>query len=166
MEYQERQDLVKEYQDLYADALETLKGNFKKIFPNGKINARVYSGLGDPTLSVSFYMIGDKEGQSNGIIDNDPVITKFMAHLPSVHPEKGTKFKIERLMGGLSIQPEEGSYMAMGRVKLPYRKSTGDIKKQVANLTKYFKTVGQAILDNKDNLYKKDLDKKYLDIKV
>jgi hypothetical protein len=166
MDYKERELVIKEYQDLYAPDLQELKDNFYSIFPNGKISAQVFNGIGDPTLGISFYMIGERTDQSHNIVDNDPVHTKFIAHLPKIHPTKETKFKVEYLMGGLSVKPEEGSFMAMGRVKLPYRKSTGDISKQVKNLTKYFKKVGQAVIDNKDNLYKKDLKSKYLTINV
>ena len=165
MDYKAKQNLVKDYQDLYSDDLQKLKDNYTSIFPNGKINARVYSGIGNPTLSVSFLLIGNNEDQSNGIVDNDPIITKFIAHLPCIEsPSKETKFKVERLVGDLSIRPPEGSYLAMGRVRLPYRKSTGDIGKQIQNLTKYFKKVGQTVIDNKYNLYNKNINQKYLDI--
>ena len=166
MDYQEKQIVVKEYQDLYSESLKDLKDKYYSIFPNGKISAKVYSGIGDPVLSVSFLLIGKVEDQSSRIVDNDPVITKFIAHLPKVHPTKDTKFQIERLMGDLSIEPPKDSYLAMGRVKLPYRKSTGNINKQITNLDKYFKKVGQAVIDNKDNMYKKDIKPEYLNINI
>jgi len=165
MDYNERKEIIEEYKDLYAAPLERLKGKIEKIFPNAKFDAAVYSGLGSPTLSTSFYLISDKKDQSHGIVDNDPVVTKFIAHLPEVHPTKDTKFKLELLMGGLYIEPQpHESYLAMSRIKLPYRKSTGTIDNQVDKLVKYFKGVGQTILDNKDKLYKKDIKDKYLKI--
>jgi len=166
MNYQDKQNIIQEYKDLYSSDLETLKSNFYKIFPNGKIGASIYSGIGDPVFSITFVLIGNDNDQSNRIIDNDPVITKFISHLPMVHPTKDTVFQIERLMGDLYVQPPENSFLAMGRVKLPYRKSTGTMTKQIQNLTKYFKFVGQSVLDNKDNLAKKDIDKKYLNINL
>ena len=166
MDYKENQSIIKEHQELYAESFDKLKTDINKVFPNGKFSVSVYNGLGSPVLGLSFYMISDIKDQSHQIIGNDPVETKFIAHLPMTHPSKDIKFKLERLMGDLYVKPPEGSYLAMGRVKLPYRKSTGDITKQSANLVKYFKKVGQAIIDNTDNLYKKDLDKKYLDINV
>tara|TARA_B100000768_G_C11230131_1_gene354678 strand:- start:304 stop:840 length:537 start_codon:yes stop_codon:yes gene_type:complete len=165
--YAEKQELIPKYQDLYEESIQRLISSVQNIFPNGKINAKVYSGIGDPTLSISFYLINNKADQSSGIVDNDPVVTKFIAHLPKVsEPSKDVKFKLELLMGGLSLEPEEGSYMAMSRLRLPFRKSNATIDKQVDKLIKYFKNVGQTILDNKEKLYKKDILDKYLDINV
>ena len=161
MDYKERQEVVKEYQELYAEPLQRLKDSIKEIFPNAKFDAQVYSGLGSPTLSTSFYLISQREDQTNLIVDNDPIITKFIAHLPEVHPTKDTKFKLELLQGGLYIEPQE-KYLAMSRVRIPFRKSTGTIDKQVDKLVKYFKGVGQTIIENKDVLYKKDIKDKYL----
>lgn len=165
MEYQEKLDIIEEYKELYSEPLERLEKGVKKIFPNAKISAQVYNGIGSPTLGITFYLISDRDDQTNKIVDNDPAVTKFIAHLPMEHPTKDTKFKLEKLMGGLYIEPEE-KYLAMSRVKLPYRKSTGNIDKQVDKVIKYFKGVGQTILDNKDKLYKKDIKDKYLDIRV
>ncbi|MCP4521006.1 MAG: hypothetical protein GY827_04820 [Cytophagales bacterium] len=164
MDYKEKMSIIEEYKELYAEEITRFKKETKKIFPNAHVEMFVYNGIGDPTLIVNFRLIEDKKDQSHQNVDNDPVYTTFIGHLPVVHPDKDTKFKLERLRGDLSVQPPEDSYLAMGRVKLPYRKSTGNIAKQTDKLIAYFKKVGKAVLDNQDNLYKKDIDNKYLDI--
>ena len=164
MDYKEKQLVIEEYKDLYASSIQTLKDKVNTIFPNAKINASVYSGIGEPTFSVSFYLIGEKADQSYQIVDNDPMLCKFIAHLPCEHPTKDTKFKLERLMGSLSLKPEEGSYFAMDSLKITHRKSTGNIDKQVDNLVKYFTKGAKTLIENKDNLYKKDINPKYLEV--
>jgi len=166
MDYKEEKQITKEYKELYSEPLQKLKDSVKQIFPNAKFSAEVYQGFGSPTLSTSFYLISEREDQSHNIVDNDPVVTKFIAHLPKVHPTKDIKFKLELLRGGLYLEPSEGSYLAMERLKIPFRKSTGTIDKQVDKLVKYFEVVGKTILENKDSIYKKDIKDKYLEISI
>ena len=164
--YENTNDLVKMTQNFYSDDITQIEKDFLSVFPNGKINVRIYNGIGDPCLAINALLIGNKDDQSNGIIDNDPLNIKFIGFLSKKFPNKNDKFVFEKIMGGLSIQPEEGSYMAMGRVKLPFRKSTNTMTKQVAKLKKFWVTVGQAVLDNKDNLHKKDLKNEYLTVNI
>lgn len=166
MDYKEEKQITEEYKELYSEPLQKLKDSVKQIFPNAKFSAEVYQGFGSPTLSTSFYLISEREDQSHNIVDNDPVVTKFIAHLPKVHPTKDIKFKLELIRGGLYLEPSEGSYLAMERLKIPFRKSTGTIDKQVDKLVKYFKGVGKTILENKDSIYKKDIKDKYLEISI
>ena len=166
MDYKEEKQITEEYKELYSEPLKKLKERVQGIFPNAKFSAEVYAGFGSPTLSTSFYLISEREDQSHNIVDNDPVVTKFIAHLPKVHPTKDIKFKLELLRGGLYLEPSEGSYLAMERLKIPFRKSTGTIDKQVDKLVKYFKGVGKTILENKDVIYKKDIKDKYLEISI
>tara|TARA_R110000772_G_scaffold57747_5_gene130655 strand:- start:916 stop:1416 length:501 start_codon:yes stop_codon:yes gene_type:complete len=166
MDYKEEKQITEEYKELYSEPLQKLKDSVEQIFPNAKFSAEVYQGFGSPTLSTSFYLISEREDQSHNIVDNDPVVTKFIAHLPKVHPTKDIKFKLELLRGGLYLEPSEGSYFAMERLKIPFRKSTGTIDKQIDKLVKYFKVVGKTILENKDSIYKKDIKDKYLEISI
>ena len=166
MDYKEEKQITEEYKELYSEPLQKLKDSVKQIFPNAKFSAEVYQGFGSPTLSTSFYLISEREDQSHNIVDNDPVVTKFIAHLPKVHPTKDIKFKLELLRGGLYLEPSEGSYLAMERLRIPFRKSTGTIDKQVDKLVKYFEVVGKTILENKDSIYKKDIKDKYLEISI
>jgi hypothetical protein len=166
MDYKEEKQITEEYKELYSEPLQKLKDSVEQIFPNAKFSAEVYQGFGSPTLSTSFYLISEREDQSHNIVDNDPVVTKFIAHLPKVHPTKDIKFKLELLRGGLYLEPSEGSYLAMERLKIPFRKSTGTIDKQIDKLVKYFKVVGKTILENKDSIYKKDIKDKYLEISI
>jgi hypothetical protein len=166
MDYKEEKQITEEYKELYSEPLKKLKEGVQGIFPNAKFSAEVYAGFGYPTLSTSFYLISEREDQSHNIVDNDPVVTKFIAHLPRIHPTKDTKFKLELMRGGLYLEPSEGSYLAMERLKIPFRKSTGAIDKQVDKLVKYFEVVGKTILENKDGLYKKDIKDKYLEISI
>ena len=74
------------------------------------------------------------------------------------------QIELENTQGVLWVNPPKDSFLAMGRVKALKRKQTTTLDKHVVNLEKHYKKVAKIFDDNKDNLYKKDIDKKYLKV--
>lgn len=156
--------------ELFAPYIEQIKKDFYEVFPRGFINAGIRQSIGSPHLYIGFGLIGDIKDQSHRIVENDPMHHKMIGFFSDsdYYAEPGLDDKIEltSLISGIMIEPPKDSYLAMGRVKTPFRKSTMSIEKQVPKLKKYFSKIGQLVLDNKDNLYKKDIDTlKYLSLK-
>jgi len=111
------------YRELYANDIKTLENAFYNIFPNAKIEFSIRSSVGSPILRINILLISDTKDQSSGCNDNDPLGIKFIGFLPEISsPNKATKFDLEKLSGGLSCNPEKGSYMAMNTLKLPFKK--------------------------------------------
>lgn len=164
-----KEDSLVKTKELFAPYVEEIKKDFYKVFPNGFIHADISRIVGSPHLYIELRLIGDREDQTNKIVDNDPMHHKLMGHFASsdyyAEHQLDDKIELTSLMSGISIDPPKDSYLAMGRVKTPFRKSTMSIAKQVPKLKKYFSKLGKLVLDNKDNLYKKDIKDKYLDIK-
>jgi hypothetical protein len=162
-------DSLAKTQELFAPYMEEIEKDFYKVFPNGYIYAKIVRSVGSPHLYIHFGLIGNMIDQSNGIIDNDPMQHKLMGHFRSsdYYAEHSLDDNIElsSLSSGISIDPPKDSYLVMGRVRTPFRKSTMPIAKQVPKLKKYFSELGKLVLANKDNLYKKDIKDKYLDIR-
>ena len=164
--YNRNQEIVKEYQELYAPFLEDLETQYKNIFPNGKIRAEVEMGIGLPILYVTTVLINNIVDQSHRTFANDPAGFEYMSFLPSKTPSLDEKIVLEMNSGGVRLQPEEGTHYAMSIEKISFRKSTATIDKQIIKLVKHFKKIGSVVLKNNTNLYKSDIKEKYLEINL
>lgn len=134
---------------------------FKKYFPNGYFGYSVRKIL-KPNADLNFVigLIGDNRDVPNGIRGND-----VMHHSFQVEPQGDGKYIISVLNGSLSIKPEAGSYMAMGTVKTGFRKTTGDEKKIINTVDKFFKKLQGLVREHKDNLYGVErINPKYLKV--
>ena len=131
-----------------------IEKEFKSQFPNAWFFGSVRAGLGLPHVSIDFGFVNKSELTSN-ILDNDPVHHSFM-----FHDEGSGKFNAVRLRGGISINPPEGSYLAMDTVKTKFRKTTGDDKRILKTFKTFFKRLKVLVKDNEQNIYQR---KKYSD---
>jgi hypothetical protein len=133
-----------------------------KVFPKSYARASYQLNLGE-SISLTFALAKDKSELGNGIIHNDPAHTIFMIQdgLGRDNDIVG-KLIIERILGsGFSVKPSEGSYMAMERHKVGFRKTTGDSKKILASLKKYFEKLKVELKANESNIYNYKLKGKF-----
>ena len=143
-----------------TNAMAQIREDYLSVFPNGFIAVDVRKSIGNPYLSITLGLIGGDD-VANNIRENDPLHTSLMGHdISDVE-----KFTLKTLQSGLICEPEEGSYMAMSRVKTSKRKTNNTLDKQVVGLKKYFKTLGKIVKENQDNIYRLDrIPAKYLEI--
>jgi hypothetical protein len=135
-----------------------LEATIKKIFPKSYIQIYASKNLG-ASITFRFALGKDKSEWVNGIIQNDPLFHTWMIGWNSFTEGHFIKDKIEADMsvgGTLKIKPEEGSYMAFGRVKIGWRKKTDTPDKIIKHFDNYFKKVKQTLKSNKDNLPDED----------
>lgn len=115
---------------------------FKSIFPNGYIN--VSNGvLGGDSLYITVGLIANREDCSNGIRENDPMISNFVL--------TGTVLESGLRGASLSVKPEVGSYLAMGRVKFNFRKIKGKDEADMLNKWALFLSKARQEVINQRN---------------
>ena len=156
--------MVNESVDL-EEAKEFLKNTevaFRKQFPNGYFYADAGIQFGHAGMTIRLGLIEDQKDCPNNIRQNDP-----MYHVFSVYSNttdlKNDKLEFSSLQSGISVKPEPGSYMAMGRVKTKPRALKGDISKIEKALDKFYVTLRKLFDENKENIYGVEkYDTKYL----
>lgn len=137
-----------------SDFVSKLESTIKKIFPKSFIRVAASKNLGS-SIDVTFTLGKDKSQWENGIIHNDPLHHKWMVGWNSFVEDSFVKDKIEAeisLGGSLTVEPEEGSHMAFGRVKIGWRKKTSPPDKIIKHFENYFKKMKKVLMDNKDKL--------------
>jgi len=131
-----------------------LTAEIKKQFPKSFVAARASTNLGS-SIHLQFALGKDKSEWSNGIIQNDALFHSWMIGWNSFTEGHFIKDKIEAELsvgGGLKVNPDEGSYMAFGRVKIGWRKKTASPDKLITYFGNYFKKVKKVLKDNVDRL--------------
>ena len=137
-----------------------LESAIKKIFPKSYVYAKASTNLGS-SIHLTFTLGKDKSQWTNGIIQNDALFHSWMIGFNSFTEGHFIKDKIEADLsvgGGLKVEPEEGSHMAFGRVKIGWRKKTAPPDKIIVHFSNYFKKVKKVLMDNKDKLPKRDYE--------
>lgn len=129
-----------------ADDIDKL---LKRKFPNGNTYARFSGNLTD-SISVWVGLIGNVRELPSGIAGNDPFGAGFMIF----RDPKG--FVVESPRSNLNVEPEEGSYMAMGSVKIPFRKVRGDEKKILKAFDRWADKAITTIKKEEKNIYQRD----------
>lgn len=144
------------------DFLTKAKEDFKRVFPNGYIQAYISKGIGPDSITIRFGLIENEKELTSNIRENDPLYT-----IVSIYPKitlEDSYSEITTLQSGLKINPTE-KYFAMGRVKTAIRKSKGDLDKLSKTLNEYFKKVAKIVQENKENIYQfSKYDSKYFDV--
>lgn len=133
-----------------ANLRDNIVSEFEKVFPNGFIKAYYRRGLGKENyISLAIGMIGDKSDQASQIIDNDPMLHKFMIY---IHDDDTYTAKL--IQGsGFYVNPEPGSYLAMTRHKVPYRQSKGDSKRILKAMKRHFGRLKTELGKIESNLF-------------
>lgn len=136
-----------------------LESTVKKLFPRSYIDLRASTNLG-ASITFRFALGKDKSEWQNGIIQNDPLFHVWMIGYNSFTEGHFIKDKIEAELsvgGSLKVNPEERSYMALGSVKIGWRKKTAPPDKLIQYYGNYFKKVKKVLKDNKNNMTDRDL---------
>jgi hypothetical protein len=60
--------------------------------------------------------------------------------------------------GGIKVDPEPGSHMAFGRVKIGWRKKTATPEKMIKGMQDYFKKMKKTLNDNRDRIPERDME--------
>ena len=136
-----------------AELVADIESTFKKHFPNSFINARHSKGIGN-SIMVTIALAKDKMEAPNKIIDNDPMLANFAIHMNSNQIDDSGEFTgeplvIERFRGaGLSWHGQDG----FNRIKVPFRKTTGDPAKIIKALDRHFQRLSDAVKENAEAL--------------
>lgn len=143
----------------FQDLMDQLQTSFLKYFPNGYFRIQHSKRFGN-SIIISLGLIKDQKDVSSNIRENDPMFTNIFLH----YNEATGIFEVGSSSSGLSINPEEGSYMAMGTVKNPVRKFKTDNQAVIVKkLDQYFAKYKEIVKANWDNIYGVDrIDPKYM----
>lgn len=123
-----------------------------KYFPNSYIHSE-YSRNISPSIMVKIALSSSKKEAPYNILDNDPAITQFAIHLKgSVDEDDST------LTGPITVERFRGIGLAWNypggfeKVKIPFRKTTGDPQKILKAFDRYFSRLRDAVKENADAL--------------
>lgn len=128
--------------------VDSIQKSFDKQFPNAWSIIRVQKLIGE-VITVTFGLV-DKSELTSGILENDPVFHSFIIHI-----EGDDKYEAAVNSSGISINPPEGSYYAMERVKTKFRKTKGDSKRIVKTFDTFFKRLKVLVKANEANIYQR-----------
>ena len=121
--------------------------SFKSYFPNARFEIGYYKLFGE-YIQISFGLVALNELTGNYEI-NDPVKHSYLIDM------KGDDYVVESRCSGISINPEEGSYMAMGRVKTGFRNFTLSPEKSIKRFQTFFKRLRVLVDVNESNIYQR-----------
>jgi len=128
-----------------------IESTIKRHFPKSYVRAKFEKGL---TASIYImFTLGDRNQYVNNIADNDIALVK--AHIWNFNDDGSFDGKLEfeaSQGGGIYVKPEEGSYMAMGRVKIGLRKKTGTPEQIIKHIDSYFGKLKKTLNDVKDRI--------------
>ena len=122
---------------------------FKTTFPHGWIKASTGSSLGGKQITIRFGLVGDMAQLTSKILENDPVHHLFLIFANT------DKLESNCLQSGISINPPKNSYLAMGRVKTKYRRTTGDHARVLKSFNTFLVRLKQLVIDNEADIYQR-----------
>jgi hypothetical protein len=151
-------------EDIYNDIQEyvnALDKTIRKIFPKSYIHVKYNNSLYS-SISISFALGKDKNEWVSGYIDNDTAWQRFSIDNKgkdlSEDPTLPEFITVDTKSNSFTVKPEKDSYMAFGRVKVPFRKTTGTPDKVLKYIEKYFILLKKMLQDNKDNIPEEHLE--------
>lgn len=151
------------YADTPAGKLgEEMKKAIQKIFPKSLVYGGYEVSFGSGAIFITFTLGKDDKDFANRIEHNDPARTIFAIQrgFDTEGNITSDKLVLERTHGvGFAVNPAEGSYLAMDRHKVGFRKTTGDSKKIVTAIKKYFEKLKKELQANRENVYGLELIK-------
>lgn len=150
--------MLKEAPMTVDEFTKALEATIKKIFPKSFVRATASTNLG-ASIGLVFALGGGKNEWTNGIIENDPLFHRWMIGWNSFTENAFIKDKIVAELstgGSLKVDPEPGSHMAFGRVKIGWRKKTAPPDKMIKSMGDYFKKVKKVLKDNWDRVPERD----------
>lgn len=163
-----KEENLKLINDKFKTEFDEITKHFYKHFPNGSMYIGFQQIVGAPHLNIVFRLIGSLDDMPHRITRNDPWNAGFVGHFKSGYsdynykPSESDLIELESRSVGYYIKPEEGSYYAMSRVKMPFRKKTATMDKLVKPLKDYITKVAVSMIENKDNFMKDVNIEKYV----
>jgi len=133
-----------------------IKNEFYTVFPNGWFGGGVSKSTFGDNENISFdFGLVDRDCLPSRILLNDPVHHKFF-----IYVEPDGQLESSTLQSVISVNPPADSYLAMGRVKTKYRKTTGDHAKILKSFQRFFGRLKTLVVENESNIYQRN---KYAD---
>ena len=123
----------------------TLAAEYKVRFPESLAGITV--GLFKDTVHLHTY-IGNKGTFPYNIPENDQLKTVYTLK----KSEKGVDVTLNH-GSSLTVNPPVGSYYALSRVKIPFRKKAGNEKKIIEGMAKHFDAMKVAVIENMSNIH-------------
>lgn len=139
---------------------------FKKSFPNGTSSGGLRNTIGADHITFDFVLANPKVS-----IHNDPMHISFLIQWGSgfgeqpLTLEQGAELEFNVSSSSISVNPPEGSHLAMGRVKtkLTNVKKGGSLEKFDKKMKAWVPKLRKLFEEHKDNIYQVDkIDPKYL----
>lgn len=149
--------ILKENINNANDLAKELEKEILHIFPHSYVDAEFSSHL-YPSIILRFALGKDKHEWNHGYIENDParMIINISAVRESNIDKEGNilgPLEVTNDFSRFYIKPPEGSYLAMGKIKIPFRKLTTDnLDKIIEYLKKYFMVLKKTLQENRENL--------------
>jgi hypothetical protein len=140
---------------------ETLAAAIQKailsIFPDSYVSAKFSTRLGE-SIAIFFLLGKDDSEWINHIEHNDPAYTRLYVYGVGKDGSTTKPLTLDRSnFSGITIKPEDTRY-AYGRLKVPFRKVTGDSDVILKGIKSYFEKLKKILQDNRDKLTDKHLE--------
>lgn len=165
---EQKAEKLRSIDETFKKEFDEIKDHFYKHFPNGSAYVGFQQIVGAPHLSINFRLIGDVNDIPHRITRNDPWYAGFIGFTKGYRdydyiPTKDVVITLEGSSTSYYIKPDPSTYLAMQRVKVPFRKKTATMDKLVKSVKDYITKVANSMIENKDN-FMDDVDtKKYVD---
>lgn len=130
--------------------LHNLENIFYKYFPKSFVQAKFSVKL-MPSATVVIALGKDKSEWPSGYWENDPMDTRFWIYGMD---KEGNYQNLSLECSGISIMtvPPEGSYLAFGSIKVPFRKGKGDQKSIERTFESAISKLHDAVKANADDI--------------
>ena len=165
---EQKDEKLKLINDKFKSEFDEITKHFYKHFPNGSMYIGFQQIIGAPHLNMVFRLIGSLDDTPHRITHNDPWNAGFMGHFKVRNadydyvPSESDLIELESRSNGYYIKPEEGSFYAMSRVKIPFRKKTATMDKLVKPVKEYITKIANSMIENKDNFMDNVNKEKYV----
>ena len=143
------------YQNNAVEFVSKIEQEIKKIFPKSYADVEFSKGLGT-SIVIAFALGKDKSEWVNGYFENDLVAMRMF-----IWGKQDDNITREgEIVGDLELKNDSSSfvikptdkYTAYSRVKVPFRKATGNPDKILVYIKKYFTNFKKVLQDNRENM--------------
>lgn len=134
------------------DLTKEVKKTFEKYFPDSFIRVS-YSSSFSKSISIRFALGKDNSEFNNKIIENDPMYSLAFIWFDSKSVDEAGN-----IVGPMVLESSVGKGLAwngpdgFNRIKVPFRKTTGDVDKIMKALNRYFGRLKDAVKANADSI--------------
>ena len=128
----------------FKEFKEEIRTAYAKRFPNSLCEVSIFKCLGR-SLYITCRFVGDEKEAPYGIIGNDMFCVSMGINLPDNFGDDDDlpeSMVLEWQSSSIKAKPE--GWLAYDAVKVSYRKTTGDAKKIIKALDKYFQRLYEA----------------------